>query len=731
MEASVADTVDAMVDASLAELEFPDLELDDLFADSLNMGMVTPPAPDLKALLMDAFTTTDLPRTEFVLGDPSSEELRSDRPLDQHLAPTIDGPPAFADLPSDRTWYLGLDVGTTGVSAVLLNRQTGQLHPLYWLEVRFSGESGEVSASSKTFRLPAVVWVEENRDNQDPQFLPRISVAPLSASGIAGESSERYALQHFTPYLKVGVPYFSPQTNRWEPQIQWSDRQQVELSTLHRALWTLLATLNCPLPDVPGEVPILTCGAVGLEDGAFQRALDQLAGVTVGCPVQATEAYRFNLREAVLAAKLVSRPEQIFLAEDAIATLLSGLPGANGEQTILPHSLSDQPDMQNSGWSGDTLVINAGATLSELVLVHLPGSNRPLTHTNFVFRTVEYAGDAIDQDLICRFLYPAWLQQANRSLSGDQPSHWDWEVPLPNNAPEPWTLLRWDTLTLPSPGEPDPMNRRWLQRRLLGSSVGVALLSAARQMKIALQQQERFYLKLGDTVLILNRQDLSSRVLLFYVQRLNRELNALLTERGVGVLSINQVICSGASASFGAIARWLRQKLPNATIIQDTYSDGFLGDTVPVTCSRVAYGLASLPLHPQLLDVPRQQYSDFFLLLELLRIFPDAPLTLPQILQTLEQRGISAQVCQGQVLTLLEGHLPTGLVPGAQASDLLTAESRQNPDLQLLLETPLFSKVDGQTYRPNPQQWQLLRRYISSLLASTHQKLTQPLSLAL
>ncbi len=720
-----------MVDASLAELEFPDLELSELFADSLDRGIAIPPAPDLKALLTDAFTTTDLPRTEFTLGDSPPVDLHSDRPLDPHPTPAIPPPPAFSDPHRDRTWYLGLDVGTTGVSAVLLNQQTRQLYPIYWLEVRFAGESGEMSGSSKTFRLPAVAWVEESRHSRDPQFLPRISVAPLSAAGAVGEFRGGYALQHFTSYLTVGVPYFSPQTNRWEPQIQWSDRQQVELSVLHRALWTLLATLNCPLPDAPGETPILTCGAVGLEDSAFQTALSQLAGVTVGCPVKVNEAYRFNLREAVLAAKLVSQPGQIFLVEDAIATLLSGLPGANGEQTILPHSLSEQPAMQNSGWSGDTLVINAGATLSELVLVHLPESNRLLTHANFMFRTVDYAGDAIDQDLICRFLYPAWLQQANRNLSGDQPSRWDWEVPLPDNAPEPWSLLRWDTLTLPSPGEPDSLNRRRLQRRLLGTSVGVALLSAARQMKIALQQQERFYLKLGDTVLILNRQDLSSRVLLFYVQRLNRELNALLTERGVGVLSINQVICSGASASFGAIARWLRQKLPNATIIQDTYSDGFLGDTVPVTCSRVAYGLASLPLHPQILDVPRQQYSDFFLLMELLRIFPDAPLTLPQILERFEQRGISTQVCQGQVLTLLEGHLPSGLVVDPEDSDLLTVESRENPDLQLLLETPLFSKIDGQTYRPNPQQWQLLRRYMSTLLASTHQKLTQPLSLAL
>ncbi len=640
-------------------------------------------------------------------------------------------PRPLTALHSDRTWYLGLDVGTTGVSAVLLNRQTRQLHPIYWLEVRFSGKSGEVSTSSKTFRLPAVVWVEEPHDSRDPQFLPRTTVAPLSATPTDGVPLAGYALQHFTPYLKVGVPYFSPQTNRWEPQLQWSDRQPVELSTLHRALWTLLATLNCPLPEAPGETPILTCGAVGLEDSTFQTALGQLAGVTVGCPVKVNEAYRFNLREAVLAAKLVNQPEQIFLVEDAIATLLSGLPGANGEQAILPHSLSEQLNMQNSGWFGDTLVINAGATLSELALVHLPESNRPLTHTNFVFRTIDYAGDAIDQDLICRFLYPAWLQQANRNLSGDQPSRWDWEVRLPDSAPEPWSLLRWDSLTLPSPGEPDSVNRRRLQRRLLGSSVGVALLSAARQMKIALQQQERFYLKLGNTVLILNRQDLSSRVLLFYVQRLNRELNALLLERGVGVLSINQVICSGASASFGAIARWLRQKLPNATIIQDTYSDGFLIDTVPVTCSRVAYGLASLPLHPQILDVPRQQYSDLFLLMELLRIFPDAPLTLPQILQRLEQRGISTQVCQGQVLTLLEGHLPTGLVPDPQDSDLLTVESCENPDLPLLREAPLFSKLDGQTYCPNPQQWQLLRRYMSTVLTSTRQKLAQPLSLTL
>ncbi|NJL36426.1 MAG: hypothetical protein HC899_06405 [Leptolyngbyaceae cyanobacterium SM1_4_3] len=117
--------------------------------------------------------------------------------------------------------------------------------------------------------------------------------------------------------------------------------------------------------------------------------------------------------------------------------------------------------------------------------------------------------------------------------------------------------------------------------------------------------------------------------------------------------------------------------------------------------------------------------------MELLRAFPDQPLSLPQIMQMLERRGINTQACRLHILALLEGHLPPGLVPTEKYADLLAPQSRQNPDYQMLLAAPLFQKLESQTYRPNYQQWNHFRSYLSTITASTHQKLSEPLTVGL
>ncbi|HAA33548.1 MAG TPA: hypothetical protein DCE56_44750, partial [Cyanobacteria bacterium UBA8553] len=61
----------------------------------------------------------------------------------------------------------------------------------------------------------------------------------------------------------------------------------------------------------------------------LQGALQQLEGVVLGYPADWGDTYHFNLREAVLEAKLVRHPEQIFFLEDAIAAILAGLPRSN------------------------------------------------------------------------------------------------------------------------------------------------------------------------------------------------------------------------------------------------------------------------------------------------------------------------------------------------------------------------------------------------------------------
>jgi hypothetical protein len=161
----------------------------------------------------------------------------------------------------------------------------------------------------------------------------------------------------------------------------------------------------------------------------------------------------------------------------------------------------------------------------------------------------------------------------------------------------------------------------------------------------------------------------------------------------------------------GAIARWLRQKLPNATIIQDTYPS----TPSPSSCSRVAYGLAVLPLHPQLLDRTVQSWDDYRLLLELLRVFPSRSATLEEIQQRLAAQNVSAE--PAQILALLE-KLPAGLTPSATDRVLLAPDSWDNPDYQVMQAAPLFQLQSDCTYQLNPYQASYMKPYLEALLSN-------------
>ncbi|MFQ3618714.1 MAG: hypothetical protein SNJ57_07470 [Cyanobacteriota bacterium] len=653
-------------------------------------------------------------------------------------------------------WYLGLDIGTTGISAVLLRYPAGALYPIYWLELPPVSERDSRSDSygnrqpiRKTFRLP--VRVQLSAEDPTHQNTAPIAIAPLSASlgQPRTQQPHRLTLSHLKPYLQVGVPYYSTETLQWEPVARWSDTQALPLSLFQQALRTLLVSLvlstgGSSLENLAAATPLLTCGAVDLEEAQVQLALRQLAGVIVSYPANWSDTYSFNLREAILSARLVSRADQIFLLEEAIATLLSGLPRPDGRTLRLSPTPAQPTDLYSGDWQGGTLVLSAGATLTELALVTLPSQLQHLSSCDFITRTLPYAGTALDQDILTQLIYPAWVRQthspsrnwletqnsggdraasSNALFSKQDETTWN-ESPISlEAATDPWQAVGWDDLILPAVGDPDLALRHRMLQRLRSSDLGLWLLYAAERVKIALQQQEQVTLTLGNQTLVLTRHDLSSRVVLPYVERLNRELNALLRQTGLSRLEIRQVVCSGGSASLVAIARWLHQKLPNATIIQDTYLSAGHASTA---CSRVAYGLAALPLHPQVLNRPRHRTSDYYLLMELLRTFPDHPVTLDSVLHTLERRGIDTAACRQHILALLEGHLPPGLVSMPDSALLAPTAASQSAAARLL-ETPLFFKQDGQTYRPNPQQWQRLRAYLDTLLATTYQKLTEPL----
>jgi hypothetical protein len=605
---------------------------------------------------------------------------------------------------SAKVWYLGIDFGSTGMSAALLNRQTLQVYPIYWVEAE-QPESGK--PQERSFRLPCVAYLSSAGGEWSVADAGRATgTGPVGKSGLL--------LENFKPYLKVAIAGTSagaeaeaePGPNLWQPWVQWSDRHLIPVGCLTDAARALLATLK-PGNSVAGgrgrwerNSPIVS-GAAGLEPAAFGTAMRSLAGAILSCHVSWPDSYSFNLREAVLAAGLVRRGEQIVFVEDALATVLSVLGGASGKSVTVSGSSSQKLNLFNADWLGVTLAISAGATATELCLVNLPDNLLYLTHESFRSHSFAYAGDAMDLDIICQLLL------------GDKG----------NSAVAFGTLAAED---LPRPGELDLQKRYRLQQLLRSSSQGQALLEAAKHLKLILQHQERFTLELGRQRWVCTRRDLESRVFVPFVQRLNRELNAMLSHTGVPVQAIEQALCTGGTASLPAIARWLRQKLPNATIIQDTYPS----EQTPA-CSRVAYGLATLPLHPQVFDVKSLHYSDCFLLLELLRCCPDRPLSVAEIVGLLEIRGINTGICFDRILAVLEGELPAWIRPDAAEALLLTPEFRENADVLGLHAAPLFYKQENNSYRPNVAQCQRLRHYLSQLMAGTYQKLDEPFTVDL
>jgi hypothetical protein len=508
----------------------------------------------------------------------------------------------------------------------------------------------------------------------------------------------------------MGVPYQSA-SGEWLPIIQWADNQVLPLQCVLKGVQALFESVNYPQDDVFLE-------AVGLEDDGLHHALSRLQGVIVGHPSHWSDTYCINIREAVVSAGLVDTPSQVFFVEDAIATVLSGLPDP-----------SDPPLEQNQrtqslyqcSWRGGTVVISGGASCTEVGLVDLPQPLDALSREDFGLRNLAYGGDALDLDIICQLLIPSerrtTVSQGDRRASR---TGWNWRATLPEVANAQWDDLELATMTLPQLAEPDIETRIRLRQHLEASKLGQSLLEAAQYLKLILQNQNQFQLELADQAWKVLRRDLESRVIVPYIQRLNQQLNALLSQLGLSSQGINQVICTGGNASFGTIAKWLRQKFPNATIIQDTYPTNRTQ-----SCSRVAYGLANLCRYPQMLDVARHQYSDYFLLHEIIRIVPETPFPFNGILHLLEEQGINTDVCQSRIKAILEGHLPPGLIPDSSTSAYLS--SQPEGQYQELTASPLFIKQTRQIYMLNPQQRDRVQAYLSALTNDKQQSLAEPM----
>ncbi len=639
---------------------------------------------------------------------------------------------------SSGLWYLGIDLGTTHLSAALFDRLTCQLYPLYWHPLGSQG-------SDPTFRLPSQVYLRSQG-----WWLHQFK--PLLLPGIAGTRTKENAGDREIHPSVVPLELLNRKRAKQEVVLR-SHGRSLGLSDLLDALSSLLATITAagvapveqsdglpvvevasasgrslrwPSASSPRSHAIATLssaltmatpsaaigGAAGLESDQLQGAISQLQGAIVSFPGSWPDSYCFNIRESILSAGLVQEPAQVLFVENAIAAWLSVLPGVGGERVTIPSVLSRQFHPQEGpgvSWQRSRamgsrygLAIDSGATMTELALVCVPENLAELSTSHFEVRSFPYAGQALDQDIICQLF---WNDTVRRNNGG----YWH---------------LGCD-LELPRPGEPDAGRRMQLQQRLLAHQVGQELLVAAEGVKLALQEQDVYTVTVGEFRWTIAHRELQSLVVEPFLHFLNQSLNGLLIETGLSAIAVERAVCTGGTAQSLSLMGWMRQKLPNATLIADP-PRGNRGSG----SSRIAFGLAALPLYPRVLDLNRQQYGDYFLLAELLRaVGDDRPRSLREIVALVERRGIHGRSLGNRIQGFLDGKLPPGLSSGVP-SGIPMPELAATTEYPLTPDVPLFEQVDG-TYRVNPEQSRRLLQYLQAIAATTHQHFEEPLLLYL
>ncbi|MEM9450032.1 MAG: hypothetical protein AAGA75_16040 [Cyanobacteria bacterium P01_E01_bin.6] len=672
------------------------------------------------------------PSTQAQLQQPSSISIPSDDESDRphHHSP----------------WFLGLDIGTAGISAVLLNRKTHTLAPLYWRAIAPpSYQAAERlnptgTIKNRWFRLPAEAVCDHA--GRPSSFMPWI--APIVSSEKPSDpiqldtnaESGHHHLRNIKPYLELGLPYLSDETQQWEPMIQWALHQTISLHWFQHAIQSLLSSLtqatstelwhtpNSEFTASTDKHPTLVCSAVGLGDAQLQAALQALGGVVVGCPENWSDAYRVNIREALLTAQVIDSPHQITFLPEAIAVVLSAMNIEDQQPINLPDRAASTL-FNNTRVSGTTLAISAGAAMTELAITRLSSPVPSLTQNSFQIHHLDYGGHALTQDIISQILLPM--------IRGDvQPNHYRdvTQQEFTDQAPstEGFTLSfaekDWATIGAVDwpclqPGYPAVGVRMQFQQRLQESAAGQKILTLAQTLKIGLQHHEHCYLSIGDAQYIIHRQTLGSQVFVPFMETLKESIVTLLENAAIDASDIQHVMCSGGTVSLRVIALWLRKRFPKATIIQDNYrSHSLVGDRAieidghePSQCSRVAYGLAKLPLHPSLFEQTKC-LDDYVLLHAMMSDAPDTPFSLEDLLRRLEQQGIPGDRHRRHILRLLHGYLPPGIQSGQQTDGWLISSTQSGlvPESMQLFEQP-----HPQSFQINAQAKALIHHRLSIL----------------
>jgi hypothetical protein len=582
---------------------------------------------------------------------------------------------------NNNLWYLAIDLGTEKLSALLFNQNLGKQYPIYWHDL-------ELKEDLFSLKM-AVFYSFTQKENKTRQTKGRSSFI-IGQKAIDKSQEERgIFLESLKPYLNIALSCYSSQKSQWEPKLQQSQERVIPLYWIQKALQAVLTALTIHSYKVGLEVK-----AKGLSQEDLFAALENLQGVILSYPNHWGETYCFNLREAILGAKLIQKPEKIIFVEEAIASLLGYLPSSENlaKNLVKTETKEDQP----------TLMIHLGASTTNLSLVNLPQDLDSLTHEDFRLEGFSYGGLSIDIDILYQFIYPQWVLNPQQTM---MPLDWDF----------------------PTPGIADPIKRDTVFLRLQGSTVGRSLLQAAQLVKLVLQKRKQFTSKLGDQEWGVNQQELREKIINPYLDQINYHLNCLLAKKGQSAQEIEQIFCSGGTSFLlkDSLFLLLEQKFPNAKITYPNSEESKQEKKM----SRVVLGLASVLLFPKVINYLKHQYNDYFLFIELLKILPKHIFAFEDIKQELIQRGINTAVCEKPIIEFLQGRIPQGLIPSVEDCLCLAEFSQHNPDYQGLLSIP-FCTIDSQGYyHPDVEQCQKLRQYLGKLLSSHKQQLSEPLAL--
>ncbi|HEY9816218.1 MAG TPA: hypothetical protein V6D20_10535 [Candidatus Obscuribacterales bacterium] len=452
-------------------------------------------------------------------------------------------------LDHDSPWFLAIDLGSTQLSALLINRQTRTLHPIYWFSV--SAQAG----ATKSFGLPTSIYLSittpASQTSSDRSTDPHIT--PLAVGAKADELADLNPSTAVSPLPTKSNEHQRILLRHLKAHVL--NPTHLNEHDLQAACSIILSTLSGFRGDLLSPATV-QCGAEGLTSGVVQTVLRQLGGVLISSPLTADETYGRSLCEAILQAKLVPSRQFIGVVNDGSALLAAQrwfIEPANPPVTASTSSFS--------------VVCSTGAIATELIA---------LQHDQVIqVQAYPYADQAIHQDVI-HLLLDSLTTSVDIAVAPYGPDL-DARPPLLTAALSARdqeaiaqdglaACLTYDLDRLPRLGEADTSQRHAWQPHLDATALGRSLQQLAQRILRSLSDHPILQLQVGGYAGLMTRQTLEHHILWPYLHNLDPVVIHLLEELAMPPQAIEQVICGGLLYHHGAIARWLQEKFPNAQV---------------------------------------------------------------------------------------------------------------------------------------------------------------------